>query len=79
LQRYAREWLPGTNPDEFDTISCTYTTTPDSNFVLDRFGPIVIGAGFSGHGFKFTPAIGRMLADLADGIGSAPKLFAAAR
>jgi sarcosine oxidase len=66
LQRYAREWIPGADADSLVDISCTYTTTPDSNFVLDRVGPVVVGAGFSGHGFKFTPAIGRALADLAD-------------
>ncbi|PTT15986.1 FAD-dependent oxidoreductase [Microbacterium sp. HMWF026] len=63
LVRYAREWLPGVDPDDFSEITCTYTSTPDSRFVLDRFGPVVVGAGFSGHGFKFTPVIGRILAD----------------
>jgi sarcosine oxidase len=75
LQRYAREWLPGVDPDDFVEISCTYTTTPDSNFVVDSVGPLAIGAGFSGHGFKFTPSIGRILADLVDGSGRAPALF----
>ncbi|MDF2443178.1 MAG: sarcosine oxidase [Subtercola sp.] len=65
LQRYARDWLPGVDADVFTEISCTYTTTPDENFVLDRRGSLTVGAGFSGHGFKFTPAIGRILADLA--------------
>jgi sarcosine oxidase len=78
LQRYAREWLPGTDPEDFVEISCTYTTTPDSNFVVDSDGPLVIGAGFSGHGFKFTPTIGRILADLVDGAGPAPALFSLA-
>lgn len=79
LRDYARVWLPGVNADIFTEISCTYTNTPDEDFVLDRFGPITIGAGFSGHGFKFTPAIGRILADLATGNGSAPAKFAAGR
>jgi sarcosine oxidase len=78
LQRYAREWLPGTDAEAFVEISCTYTTTPDSNFVVDSAGPLVIGAGFSGHGFKFTPSIGRILADLVDGSGPAPALFSLA-
>ncbi|MET0954527.1 MAG: FAD-dependent oxidoreductase, partial [Cryobacterium sp.] len=43
LRRYAREWLPGADADSFVDISCTYTTTPDSNFVLDRRGPVVVG------------------------------------
>ncbi|WP_432993763.1 FAD-dependent oxidoreductase [Dactylosporangium sp. CA-233914] len=65
LREYARRWLPGVDPDEFAPISCTYTTTPDANFVLDRHGPVVVATGFSGHGFKFVPAVGRVLADLA--------------
>ncbi|GAA4267204.1 FAD-dependent oxidoreductase [Frondihabitans peucedani] len=65
LQRYAREWLPGVDADRLDEISCTYTSTDTADFVLDRVGPITVGAGFSGHGFKFTPSVGRILADLA--------------
>lgn len=79
LQRYARDWLPGVDADSLTDVSCTYTTTLDENFVLDRFGPVVIGAGFSGHGFKFTPAVGRILADLATGGGGAPAKFSASR
>jgi sarcosine oxidase len=79
LQRYAREWLPGVDADAFADISCTYTLTDDENFVLDRIGPVVVGAGFSGHGFKFTPVVGRILADLVLGTAAAPELFSAAR
>lgn len=79
LQRYARRWLPGVDADTLADISCTYTTTVDENFILDRIGPLVIGAGFSGHGFKFTPAVGRILADLVTGAGPAPAIFSASR
>lgn len=79
LREYARQWLPGVDPDSFEAISCTYTTTPDEDFILDRIGPVVIGAGFSGHGFKFTPVIGRILADLATGTRDAPAIFRASR
>lgn len=65
LREYARAWLPGVDADTAEAVSCTYTTTPSEDFLLDRVGPVVIGAGFSGHGFKFSPAIGRILADLA--------------
>jgi len=78
LRRYAREWLPGADSERAVAISCTYTTTPDSVFLLDAVGPVVVGAGFSGHGFKFTPAIGRVLADLVDGRPS-PDVFHLAR
>jgi sarcosine oxidase len=77
LQNYARRWLPGVDADSLTAISCTYTTTRDENFILDRIGPLVVGAGFSGHGFKFTPVIGRILADLATGTGTAPAIFSA--
>ena len=33
--------------------------------MLDRVGRIVIGAGFSGQGFKFAPGVGDVLAGLA--------------
>jgi sarcosine oxidase len=49
------------------TETCLYTTTPDEDFVIDRVGPLVIGSACSGHGFKFTPLIGEVLADLATG------------
>jgi glycine/D-amino acid oxidase-like deaminating enzyme len=47
---------------------CLYTLTPDKDFVVDQhpdYPQVVIGAGFSGHGFKFTTLMGKMLADLA--------------
>ncbi len=75
LQRYARDWLPGVDPDSFSAISCTYTSTSDTDFVLDAAGPIVVGAGFSGHGFKFVPTVGRILADLVEGVAPAPPHF----
>jgi sarcosine oxidase len=79
LRRYVREWLPGADADEFTEISCTYTTSPDSNFVIDSRGPVTVAAGFSGHGFKFTPAIGGLLADLVEGRRRTPALFELAR
>lgn len=65
LEEYVREWFPGLDPGSAEPISCTYTSTPTEDFVLDRRGRIVVGAGFSGHGFKFTPAVGGVLASLA--------------
>ena len=45
--------------------TCLYTTTLDQTFVLERRGRVVVGSPCSGHGFKFAPAIGERLADLA--------------
>ena len=67
VEALVRRWLPGLEPVAVDATTCLYTSTPTRDFVLDRVGPVVVGAGFSGHGFKFTPEIGRRLAALATG------------
>ena len=76
---YAAEWLPGVDPTRPDPLTCLYTTTPDSNFVIDRVGPITVAAGFSGHGFKFTPAIGDLISALVTGNIRTPDLFSLER
>lgn len=51
-----------------ETGTCLYTMTPDGHFVIGRppgCGRVVYAAGLSGHGFKFAPVIGEILADLA--------------
>jgi sarcosine oxidase len=48
--------------------TCLYTITPDEHFVIGchpHFEPVSIACGFSGHGFKFAPVVGEILADLA--------------
>ncbi len=48
---------------------CMYTVTPDRHFVIDQhpeFPQVSIACGFSGHGFKFAPTVGEILADLAE-------------
>jgi sarcosine oxidase len=65
---YVRERLPGLSDRCASAASCLYTTTPDSNFVID-FHPdsdrIIIASPCSGHGFKHSAAIGEVLAELA--------------
>jgi monomeric sarcosine oxidase len=60
-----------------DPQSCYYTMTKDENFILD-FHPdsdqVVIGAGFSGHGFKFAPLVGEILSNLVQGQKSIHKI-----
>ncbi|QIM15738.1 FAD-dependent oxidoreductase [Leucobacter insecticola] len=75
LRSYVAEWFPGLDPDTAAEISCTYTSTADGRFVLDRIGAVTVAAGFSGHGFKFAPATGRILADAAMGISFPPDPF----
>lgn len=70
LQRFVARCLPGLDPEPAVVESCLYTLTPDHHFVLDRHPEhrnIVIGAGFSGHGFKFGPIVGKLLCELSLG------------
>lgn len=68
---YLKDHFPQIDHHEPAIIEkCIYTTTPDHDFVLDKhpsFPNIVIGAGFSGHGFKLSPVCGKILAQLAMG------------
>ena len=48
---------------------CMYTVTPDRHFVLDTHPAhpqVSVACGFSGHGFKFAPTVGEIMADLAE-------------
>ena len=44
-----------------------WTLTPDSDFVIDRRGSLVLACGCSGHAFKFGPALGPVVADVVEG------------
>ncbi|QDQ10355.1 N-methyl-L-tryptophan oxidase [Streptomyces spectabilis] len=57
--------------------TCMYTTTPDEHFVIARHPAhpesVTVACGFSGHGFKFVPVVGEIVADLAlDGTTAHP-------
>jgi sarcosine oxidase len=64
LSRY----LPQAAGSVLMPVTCLYTMTRDTHFVVDRhpeWSQVVFAGGFSGHGFKFAPVIGEALADLA--------------
>lgn len=58
---------------------CMYTMSPDEHFVVDRHPrhpEVVFAAGLSGHGFKFTCALGEALVEMAiDGKTTLPLEF----
>ena len=59
--------LPGVASRAVKSAVCLYAMSPDTDFIVDRhpeLPQVAIGTGFSGHGFKFAPAIGELLADL---------------
>jgi sarcosine oxidase len=60
--------LPGLVGPVVRTVPCMYTTTPDEHFVIathPEHENVTVACGFSGHGFKFVPVVGEILADLA--------------
>jgi sarcosine oxidase len=65
---WVRRRFPGFDPAPRRSETCLYTMAPDEDFVLERVGPVVIGSACSGHGFKFGPLVGEILADLALGL-----------
>jgi sarcosine oxidase len=64
---YIRGRLRGLSDHCVSAVTCLYTTTPDSNFVIG-FHPdsdrIIIASPCSGHGFKHSAAIGEIIAEL---------------
>ena len=61
-----RSYIPCLAQADMDAGSCLYTSTPDGEFILgmlpqhDR----VALAALAGHGFKFAPVLGEILADV---------------
>jgi sarcosine oxidase len=67
LRARAAEVLPGLTGPAVAATVCLYTTTPDHHFVIGphpAYENVVVACGFSGHGFKFVPVVGEILADL---------------
>jgi len=65
VSAWIRERFPDVDPTPVEAQTCLYTTTADEQFILERRGRVVVGSACSGHGFKFAPAVGRRLAELA--------------
>lgn len=84
LRDVADQYMPALCGRHRRAAVCLYTMAPDGHFLL---GPhplhtnVFVASPCSGHGFKFSPAIGEALADLV--VGQAPRcdlsLFAVGR
>jgi sarcosine oxidase len=62
------KYLPGANGRMRVAETCLYTMTPDNTFIIDRMpghSQIIIASPCCGHGFKFSPVVGEIVADLA--------------
>jgi sarcosine oxidase len=68
LREGIRRYFPDAAGPTLAMKVCMFTNTPDEYFVIDhhpRSRSVVVAAGFSGHGFKFSSVVGEILADLA--------------
>jgi sarcosine oxidase len=66
VRDFLRRHLPEADAPVSEAATCLYTLTPDRHFWIDSLDEaVVVAAGFSGHGFKFAPVLGEILADRA--------------
>jgi sarcosine oxidase len=69
VRPFLEKHIPRANGPLRYAQTCIYTLTPDRHFLIDRpqeHPNVAFAAGFSGHGFKFAPVVGEILADLTD-------------
>jgi sarcosine oxidase len=67
VRSLVRKFLPGADGALVEADICFYTKTPDGHFLIDRLpglDQVVLLSSCSGHGFKFAPALGEIVADL---------------
>jgi sarcosine oxidase len=67
LRELAVRYLPEGAGPTVALKACLFELSPDEHFLIDRHPEsesVVVGAGFSGHGFKFCSVVGEILADL---------------
>ena len=70
IRELVRRFFPAGDGELREFAVCLYTNTPDEHFVIDRLPDderVLVASPCSGHGFKFAPAVGEILADLATG------------
>jgi monomeric sarcosine oxidase len=75
VRGFVRERLENLDPDPVGELTCLYTSTASEDFILDRRGPFVVCSACSGHGAKFAPLTGEIVADLACGRSAADSRF----
>jgi len=84
VRRYLARHLPDADGPLLAAEVCMYTNTPDDHFIVDRhpqFENVLIAGGFSGHGFKFSPVVGEVLAEMVSvhRVGEGMELFSLRR
>lgn len=66
VRRFVEERLADVESRSCRSAVCMYSMSPDGHFLFDRLTdlPLIVGAGFSGHGFKFASVLGEAAAEL---------------
>ncbi|PII81586.1 sarcosine oxidase [Leucobacter sp. OLJS4] len=78
IERIASEY-PGLDPEPYAETTCLFTMTPSEDFVIDGDDGITILSACSGHGAKFAPLLGALVADELDGGPRVPDEFRVGR
>ena len=68
LRSFAESYFPQATGATMALKACMFTNTPDEHFIVDAhpdYPQVIMGAGYSGHGFKFASVMGEILAELA--------------
>lgn len=68
LRQAIGKYFPDADGPTIAMKTCLFSNTADENFILDLhpdYPQVLIAAGFSGHGYKFCPVVGEIMADLA--------------
>jgi len=67
MRELVERFVPAANGALRSAEVCLYTNTPDEHFLIDRHPEapqVLIASPCSGHGFKFSSAIGEALSEL---------------
>jgi sarcosine oxidase len=69
IRGFLKHHIPSLAGGEIRSEVCLYTLTPDGDFVLGPLAgcPHVFTTALAGHGFKFAPVLGEIMADLLEG------------
>jgi sarcosine oxidase len=66
VKDFALDFLHGVTSDVVESCVCMYTNTPDERFIAaspSALPGVIVLSACSGHGFKFAPVMGELMAD----------------
>ena len=66
LREVIRRYFPDADGPTLSLKTCIFTNSPDGHFIVDlhpESSRVLVAAGFSGHGFKFSNVVGEVLSD----------------